>query len=119
MTAEINKAVAFMEKAGAMLGRGEMPAPATPFAVEWHAAHATILSELSRLLEENERQATAFDLLVSSVLCARTSNTPEYMTGLAEDINEALGAFGDHDRVAFERHSLRVIRADRQSKEGE
>lgn len=46
---------AFMEAAGAMLGRGEMPAPATPYAVQWHAAHATLLAELSRLEGENER----------------------------------------------------------------
>lgn len=51
----IQAAKEFMECAGAMLGRGEMPAPASPYTVKWHAAHATILAELSRLEGENAR----------------------------------------------------------------
>lgn len=47
MADALKEAVAFMERAGAMLGRGEMPSPTSLYAVKWHAAHATILAALS------------------------------------------------------------------------
>lgn len=78
--------------------------------------HAERKSEAARtalpgLVERVEAQQKAFADLVGSVLCARTSNTREYMAGLADDINAAAAVFGDPDRVAFERDSFCIIRA--------
>lgn len=81
---------------------------------------ATVLSLLAALEEAREREAEqtkAFDLLVSTVLAARTTNTRDYMEGLADDLNVALAAFGDPDRVAFERGSFSVVRATTKSGE--
>lgn len=81
---------------------------------------ATVLSLLAALEEAEGREAEqtkAFDLLVSTVLAARTTNTRAYMEGLADDLNVALAAFGDPDRVAFERGSFSIIRATTKSGE--
>lgn len=47
--AEVGKlagAIAFLDGAAVMLGRGEMPAPGSPYAAKWWQAHAVALSAL-------------------------------------------------------------------------
>lgn len=43
---ELQGAIAFMEGAAVMLGRGEMPAPGSQYAAAWWKAHAAVLSAL-------------------------------------------------------------------------
>jgi len=43
---EVSEAIAFLDAAAVMLGRGEMPAPATDYAAKWYHAHAVALSAL-------------------------------------------------------------------------
>lgn len=69
-----------------------------------HVEHARARGEIERL-------TGAFQALVGSILAARVDNTPEYMAGLAEDINTAAWVFGDTDRVEFNGDSFRIVRA--------
>lgn len=39
---DLKDAIAFMDQAAAMLGRGEMPAPATDYAAKWYRAHSVV-----------------------------------------------------------------------------
>lgn len=80
-------------------------------------AFPSLLAALEEAREREAEQTKAFDLLVSTVLAARTTNTRTYMEGLADDLNVALAAFGDPDRVAFERGSFSVVRATTKSGE--
>lgn len=43
---ELQGAIAFMEGAAVMLGRGEMPAPGSQYAAAWWKAHAAVLSAI-------------------------------------------------------------------------
>lgn len=72
---------------------------------------AAARTALPGLVEMVEAQQKAFAKLVGYVLCAQTSNTREYMAGLADEINAAVAVFGDQDRVAFERGGFHIARA--------
>lgn len=60
----VDEAVRFLDEAGAMLGRGEMPAPGTPFAARWYMAHAVVISTLRSQTEalEKARQDTVNEM---------------------------------------------------------
>lgn len=66
--------------------------------------------EHGRARGEIERLTDAFQALVGSILAAQVKNTPEYMAGLADDINTAAWAFGETDRVTFNGHGFRIVR---------
>lgn len=120
----VTEATAFMEQAGAMLGRGEMPAPATPYAVKWHAAHATLLHALAEANERasllqtavHERCAERDEALKE---CARYAREAGFATGKLE-MSEAAGIVdGWKERAEAAEFALAASEARRGELEGE
>jgi hypothetical protein len=55
---------------------------------------------------------------VSCVLSVRLKNTPEWMSGISEDVNKVCAVLRDHDRFTFDGDGLRKVKAPEVTHEG-
>lgn len=96
---EIADAVAFMDAAAVMLGRGEMPAPGSDYAAKWYHAHATLLSALRAPSREPEGGAVTADALLRWIE-ENTHNASWQAT--AKDIREIVTALATREEAPAE-----------------
>jgi hypothetical protein len=72
-----------------------------------------LAAENAALAKERDDLRKAFVRFIGQLATARLRNTPEWMALIVENVNDALKAVGDDDRVELSRwrDSLRIVRA--------